>query len=56
MQRIDYLAAIESLTRTLAINQTAAALARREECYRKLGLLAKAEDDHKTLEQLSAVR
>jgi tetratricopeptide (TPR) repeat protein len=56
MQRIDYLAAIESLTRALAINQTAAALARREECYRKLGLLAKAEDDHQTLEQLNPGR
>jgi tetratricopeptide (TPR) repeat protein len=55
MQQTDYLAAIESLTRSLAINQTAAALARREECYRKLGLLAKAEDDHKTLEQFTAV-
>jgi tetratricopeptide (TPR) repeat protein len=56
MQRTDYLAAIDSLTRALAINQTAAALAKREECYRKLGLLAKAEDDHRTLEQLRAVR
>jgi tetratricopeptide (TPR) repeat protein len=56
MERSDYPAAIDSLTRALAINQTAAALARREECYRKLGLLAKAEDDHRTLEQLRAVR
>jgi tetratricopeptide (TPR) repeat protein len=56
MQQIDYLAAIDSLTRALAINQTAAALAKREECYRKLGLLAKAEDDHKTLEQLTPGR
>jgi tetratricopeptide (TPR) repeat protein len=56
MQQTDYLAAIDSLTRALAINQTAAALAKREECYRKLGLLAKAEDDHRTLEQLRAVR
>ena len=50
----DYLAAAESLSRALAINQTAGALAKREECYRKLGLLAKAEDDHRTREQLSA--
>ena len=56
MQQIDYLAAIASLTRSLAINQTASALARREECYRKLGLSAKAEDDHKTLEQLTPGR
>ncbi|MEO5717838.1 MAG: tetratricopeptide repeat protein [Chthoniobacterales bacterium] len=54
MEQTDYLAAVDSLSRALAINQTAAALARREECYRKLGLLAKAEDDRKTLEELSA--
>ncbi|MEO6970545.1 MAG: hypothetical protein ABI217_06600, partial [Chthoniobacterales bacterium] len=56
MGRADYLAAIESLSRALAINQTAAALAKREECYRKLGLLAKAESDQKALEEISAVR
>jgi tetratricopeptide (TPR) repeat protein len=56
MSRADYLAAIESLSRALAINQTAAALAKREECYRKLGLLAKAEDDQKALEEISAMR
>ncbi len=54
MEQGDFLAAIESLSRALAINQTAAALARREECYRQLGLLAKAEDDRKSLEKLSA--
>jgi tetratricopeptide (TPR) repeat protein len=52
MQQADYLAAIDSLTRALAINQTTAALEKREECYRKLGLLAKADDDHKALEQI----
>jgi len=56
MRKIDYLAAIESLTRALAINQTAAVLAKREECYRKLGLLVKAEEDHQTLEQIRARR
>lgn len=56
MGRADYLAAIESLSRALAINQTAAALAKREACYRKLGLLAKAESDQKALEEISAVR
>ena len=45
LHRADYLVAIDSLS-ALAINQTAAALAKREECYRKLGLLVKAEDDH----------
>jgi tetratricopeptide (TPR) repeat protein len=56
IERADYLGAIDSLTRALAISQTAAALARREECYRKLGLLAKAEDDHRVLEQLKSSR
>ena len=51
MERDDYKAAIDSLTHALSINQTAAALTKREECYRKIGLLAKAADDHKTLEQ-----
>ncbi len=56
MHRADYLAASDSLSRALAINQTVAALAKREECYRRLGLLAKAEDDHKALQEISAVR
>lgn len=56
MQQGDYVAAVDSLSRALAINQTAAALARREECYRKLGLLAEAESDRKSLEELGAVR
>ena len=55
MQQKDYSTAIDSLTRALAINQTAAALANREECYRKLGLVLKAEDDHKALEEFSVV-
>jgi tetratricopeptide (TPR) repeat protein len=56
MGRADYPAAIESLSRALAINQTAAALAKREECYRKLGLSAQAENDQKAREELTAVR
>ncbi len=53
MERNDYQAAVDSLSRALAINQTAAALAKREECYRKLGLLAKAAGDRKSLEQIN---
>ncbi len=53
MTRGDHLAAVESLTRALAINQTPAALQKREECYVKLGLLAKAEEDHRALEALN---
>ncbi|MBA2623925.1 MAG: hypothetical protein H0U88_09965, partial [Chthoniobacterales bacterium] len=54
MGRGDFLAAVESLTRALGINQTAAALRKREESYVKLGLLQKAEDDHRALEALRA--
>ena len=53
MTRGDHVAAIESLTRALAINQTPAALQKREECYVKVGLLAKAEEDHRALEALT---
>ena len=56
MERDDYKAAIDSLTHALSINQTAAALTKREKCYRKIGLQAKAEDDHKTLEQFGVPR
>jgi tetratricopeptide (TPR) repeat protein len=49
----DHSAAVESLTRALAINQTPDALQKREECYVKLGLLAKAEEDHRAREALS---
>ncbi len=56
MERSDYRAAIDSLSRALAINRTPAALAKREACYRKVGLLAKAEDDRKALEEISAPR
>ena len=54
MIRGDYGAAIESLTRALAISQTPAALRKREECYIKAGLLAQAEEDHRALEALNS--
>lgn len=53
MSRGDNLAAIESLSRSLAIQQTAAALQKREECYRKLGYKARADDDHRAWLQLT---
>jgi tetratricopeptide (TPR) repeat protein len=56
MERAEFTTAIDSLTRALAINRTPAALARREECYRKVGLLAKADDDRKAREEISATR
>jgi tetratricopeptide (TPR) repeat protein len=56
MQNNDYQAAIDSLTRALQINQTAGALEKREECYRRVGLIAKAEQDRQLLEQFRAAR
>lgn len=52
MARGDFVAAVDSLTRALAINQTSAALEKREACYRQIGLLAKADEDHRALELL----
>jgi tetratricopeptide (TPR) repeat protein len=48
------LAAIESLSRALAIQQTVASLQKREECYRRVGLHARADEDHRALQQLTA--
>jgi tetratricopeptide (TPR) repeat protein len=53
MGRGETLSAIESFTRSLDANQTVAALQKREQCYRKLGLLVKAEQDRKAQEELS---
>jgi tetratricopeptide (TPR) repeat protein len=53
MSRGDYLSAAESLSRALAINATAAALQKREECYRHLGLFVKADQDHRALDELN---
>ena len=54
MTRGDFVGAIESFTRSLAINQTAGALKKREECYRHVGLFTKAEEDQRALEMLNA--
>lgn len=54
MGRGETLSAIESFTRSLEANQTVAALQKREQCYRKLGLLVKAEQDRKAQEELNA--
>jgi tetratricopeptide (TPR) repeat protein len=54
MARVDYLTAAESLSRAIAINKTTAALQKREECYRHLGLIAKADQDKKLLAELTA--
>ncbi|MEO5722667.1 MAG: hypothetical protein ABIR71_14550 [Chthoniobacterales bacterium] len=52
MARDDCDAAVESLSRALAINQTPIALQKREECYIKLGQFEKAQADRRALEAL----
>jgi len=54
MARGETLSAIESLSHAIETNPTAPALQKREECYRRLGLLVKAEQDHRALEELGA--
>jgi tetratricopeptide (TPR) repeat protein len=53
MARGETLSAIESFTHALDVNQTVAALQKREQCYRRLGLLVKAEQDRKAQEELA---
>jgi tetratricopeptide (TPR) repeat protein len=54
MERGETLSAIESLSHALEMNLTVVALQKREKCYRRLGLLVKAEQDHKALEELNS--
>jgi tetratricopeptide (TPR) repeat protein len=54
MAEENNLAAIESFSRALAIEKTAAGLQKREECYRRVGLSARAEEDHRALQELTA--
>jgi tetratricopeptide (TPR) repeat protein len=54
MTRGDYLNAIDSLSHALGIRQTASALQKREECYRRAGLNARADEDHRALQQMTA--
>jgi tetratricopeptide (TPR) repeat protein len=54
MEKGETLSAIESLSHAIEANQTVTALQKREQCYRRLGLLVKAEQDHHALEELSA--
>jgi tetratricopeptide (TPR) repeat protein len=53
MARGEILSAVDSLTHSLEANQTAVALEKREQCYRRLGLLIKAEQDRKAREELA---
>ena len=53
MARGETLSAIESFSHALETTQTAVELKKREECYRRLGLLVKAEQDRRALEELN---
>lgn len=54
MSHGEYMAAIDSLSRALALSQTSTALQKREECYRHIGLLVKADEDQRALMELNA--
>ena len=54
MERGETLSAIESLSHAIEASPTVPALQRREQCYRRLGLLVKADQDRRTLDELSA--
>jgi tetratricopeptide (TPR) repeat protein len=53
MVRGETLSAIDSFTHALETNQTVTALQKREQCYRRLGLLVKAEQDRRASEELA---
>jgi tetratricopeptide (TPR) repeat protein len=53
MGRGETLSAIDSLTHSLESNQSVTALEKREQCYRRLGLLVKAEQDRRAREELA---
>jgi tetratricopeptide (TPR) repeat protein len=54
MARGENLAAVESFSKALGIQKTSAALQKREECYRRLGLRARADEDHRALQELTS--
>ena len=56
MEQRNYMAAVESFSRALSMDQTLTALEKREACYRILGWTIKADEDHRALEALSAHR
>ena len=53
MARGETLSAVDSFTHSIESNQTLAALEKREQCYRRLGLLVKAEQDRRAREELA---
>jgi len=54
MARGETLSAVESFTHALEANQTPTALEKREQCYRRLGLLVKAEQDRRARLELAS--
>jgi tetratricopeptide (TPR) repeat protein len=50
----DNLAAVDSLSHALAIQQTVAGLQKRAECYERLGLRARADEDHRAIQDLTS--
>jgi tetratricopeptide (TPR) repeat protein len=54
MGRGETLSAVDSFTHALETNQTATALEKREQCYRRLGLLVKAEQDRRARLELAS--
>jgi tetratricopeptide (TPR) repeat protein len=54
MARGDNLAAVDSFSRALALGKSSPALIKREECYRRLGLVARADEDHRSLLELNS--
>ena len=54
IERGEILSAIESLSHAIDTTPTVTALQKREQCYRRLGLLVKADQDRRALEELNA--
>lgn len=54
MTRGEAVAAVDSLSRALSLNQTAIALQKRAQCYRKLGYHERAQEDLHALDNLTA--
>lgn len=53
MARGDYVSAVDSLSRAAGIHQTVAVLQKRAECYQRLGLNGRADEDLRTIRQLN---
>jgi tetratricopeptide (TPR) repeat protein len=54
MARGDYLDAVDSLSRSAGIHQSVPVLQKRAECYERLGLNGRAEEDLRTIQRLNS--